>query len=95
MHTSSITAPNRHRHSITAAVTVVAAICLGGAVHATDRTPPIDPPPWSQCAYRDLPAAVDLGSLLPTNFDPSADIKAVLLGSITVGTDCSIYDSPA
>ena len=68
----------------------VAAIIASGSLQAGAEAPP----PWTHCAYADHPAAADLGPLLPTHHRPSAGVRAVLLGDVVVGTDCSIYELP-
>jgi hypothetical protein len=52
-------------------------------------------PPWEWCAFADLPAAADLGPLLSGTWSVSSEVRAVLLGEVAVGTDCSAYDLPA
>jgi len=82
---------NHIRRSITAAVVaIVASIALGGTAVGAQN----DPPPWTQCVYRNLPIAVDLGGILPVNYVPPIETQRALLGEIKVGTDCSIYDLP-
>lgn len=87
MNTTPTTNGRNHKHIALAIVTTIAAIATGSAAAA-------DPPPWEQCAYRDHPAAADLGPLVPSYTPVPAEVQAVLLGDISVGTDCSIYDLP-
>jgi hypothetical protein len=51
-------------------------------------------PPWSLCAFADHPAAADLGPLLAPTASVSPEVRAVLLGDVAVGTDCSVYLLP-
>jgi len=51
-------------------------------------------PPWQWCAVADLPAAADLGPRLSGTWSVSGEVRAVLLGEVAVGTDCSAYDLP-
>lgn len=84
--------PTRARRRPVAAALAVTIATV--AATGTASAQPADPPPWSVCEHRDHPIAADLGPLLPVNYDPPAEVKAVLLGQVGIGTDCSIYDLP-
>jgi hypothetical protein len=67
---------------------------VGGAgafIPATVRDPVAR---WEWCAFADHLAAADLGPLLSATLPVSPEVQAVLLGEVTVGTDCSAYDVP-
>jgi len=96
MNTATIqeTTNGARRRWVTAALAAGAAVLVPLAVAGTVAAQPADPPPWSVCAHRHHAAAADLGPLLPVDYDPPEEVKAVLLGHAEVGTDCSIYDLP-
>jgi hypothetical protein len=90
-----MTIPTRtriHRRLFVAGL-AMAATAAATTAEAAPRQPD-DPPTWAECAYRDHPAAADLGPILPVNLVPPPDAQAVLRGEVAVGTDCSIYDLP-
>jgi len=93
--TNRPTAVTRRRRRIGAAIAIaVGTVGIGGTAGAQALEEPTDPPSWTVCEYRDVPAAVDLGPLLPVDYDPPEPVKRILHGEIDVGTDCSIYDLP-
>lgn len=93
--TTRPTTTSRRRRRIGAAIAVaVGTVGIGGTAGAQVVDGPSEPPAWTVCEYRHVPAAVDLGPLLPVTHDPPEPVKRILLGEIDVGTDCSIYDLP-
>ena len=88
--TSTVRTSIGSRRAITATiVAMVASVAVAGTTAAHT-----DPPPWTVCAYRGLPVAVDLGAILPVNVVPPPETQAALRGEIAAGTDCTIYDLP-
>jgi hypothetical protein len=84
------TGRRRYRLLAITVITGCSVAALGGAALAATE----DPPPFGHCAFLDHPAAADLGSLSPSHIELSAEVQAVLLGEVIVGTDCSVYDLP-
>ena len=79
---------HRRTRLIAAAIAVVAATGLPAAVGADGE------PSWSECAFADLPAAVDLGAIAAPGLVLPVEAQEVLRGERPAGTDCSVYDLP-
>lgn len=79
-----------HRRQIGTLI-ACAALIAGSAVVSAD---PALLPPFHACQLDGHPPAADLVPLLSPFEDPGAEVRAVLMGEVSVGTNCSIYKLP-
>lgn len=73
------------------AIGLAALTTAAGLVSTADATSHAQP----DCRFGDHPAAADLAPLLPALSTPPVGVRAVLLGEVTIGTNCSIDDPQA
>jgi hypothetical protein len=87
-------AGHRRRSAVRRISLGLAIACGAVAAAGSNHVSADEPPPWSHCKFADHPPAADLGPLLPAQSQPPAEVVAVLVGDVAVGTDCSVYDRP-
>lgn len=88
--TSQTNPAHTHRRRVRIFATYTALIVWPTVVSAS----PPSIPPFNACQMSNHPPAADLVPLLSPLHTPAPEVLAVLAGEVTVGTDCSIYESP-